>query len=608
MAKTVIEKVPSKSSGVTVFKITGTLGFHEKENLIKLFDECEKHGISKLVMDFSELTSLGGGCAKIIREKADSGDFFIGVAGASKTTLKFLRNEDEPGRVRFASTVEEAMEEIGSGSGEEVVVEHPAKKSASTSAAKKQKAKKLQAKEKEPKVSARVEADHAKEDEIEKHETDGARSEAQNRTAPDTGDNGLPNVICLGHDANGVVSEESTGEPVDEWYADAPVPGLEGAPIEEKSADLEKSSDRKLKRRLVQYSSLLSISSDFNRIMEKSKLLDTILLTTIAQVGVESAAFFEYREDGLEPIAAKGIELEQCTPLVLEGTGDGRIWEGDEILEMSDSPIEEESKKKALSSGFAWAAPVIIYNEFRGLVLIGKPIKKTLNEDSLEVLNIIVRQAAVAYENTRRFEEESERILGLVQSLISLIEERTLARGNTSLIAGHSYMLAKKMHYPDELIKDLMFGVVLRDIGMIKVSDLIVRSPRELGKEEWEIIKRHPIDGADMLRKMKFSDHAVKIVLCHHERYNGEGYPNQLRGGEIPLGARIVSVVESYGAMLQDRPTRPALTREEALNTLKENWGMRYDPEVVEQFVEIIEEEIRTGENKQYMSSEFFSV
>jgi len=136
---------------------------------------------------------------------------------------------------------------------------------------------------------------------------------------------------------------------------------------------------------------------------------------------------------------------------------------------------------------------------------------------------------------------------------------------------------------------------VLRDIGMIKVSDLIVRSPRELMPEEWEIIKRHPSDGAKMLRDMKFSDHAVNIVLHHHERFNGEGYPNGTQGQDLPLGARVVSVVESYAAMLQERPTRPALTREEAVNTLKENWGMRYDPDVIRCFVEVIEDEIRSG-------------
>jgi HD-GYP domain-containing protein (c-di-GMP phosphodiesterase class II) len=164
------------------------------------------------------------------------------------------------------------------------------------------------------------------------------------------------------------------------------------------------------------------------------------------------------------------------------------------------------------------------------------------------------------------------------------------------------------MHYPVENLRDLLYGSVLRDIGMIKVSDLIVRSPRELMPEEWDVIKCHPKDGAAMLKSMKFSAHAVNVVLHHHERFNGEGYPRGIQGQDIPLGARIVSVVESYAAMLQERPTRPALSREEALNTLKENWGMRYDPEVVRCFVEVIEEEIRSGEGVNEKRFALFSV
>ena len=98
-----------------------------------------------------------------------------------------------------------------------------------------------------------------------------------------------------------------------------------------------------------------------------------------------------------------------------------------------------------------------------------------------------------------------------------------------------------------------------------------------------------------MLEKMGFSRPACDVVLCHHERYNGEGYPKGLSGPQIPLGARVLSVVESFAAMLHDRPNRPALTREEALNTLVENWGLRYDPEVVKAFIQVVDEETLNG-------------
>jgi putative two-component system response regulator len=91
---------------------------------------------------------------------------------------------------------------------------------------------------------------------------------------------------------------------------------------------------------------------------------------------------------------------------------------------------------------------------------------------------------------------------------------------------------------------------------------------------------------------MRFNDHVVQIVRTHHERFNGEGYPFGLRGKEIPLGARIISVVESYAAMIHERPNRPALSEREALDTLKENFGLRYDREIVMHFAKIMEKEI----------------
>jgi HD-GYP domain-containing protein (c-di-GMP phosphodiesterase class II) len=278
------------------------------------------------------------------------------------------------------------------------------------------------------------------------------------------------------------------------------------------------------------------------------------------------------------------------------------------VYVVDDAPFDADIKAPLSSLGFQHVVPFIVRGDFRGLLLLGRPLRNPLDASTIDFLKILVNQAAIAYESTALFEEENERTLGVVKTLIALIEENTLGRGKTQMVTNYIYALARRIHYPEEHMRDFMYGTVLRDIGMIKVSDLIVRSPRELMPEEWEIIKRHPIDGCEMLRRMNFSEHAVNVVLCHHERFNGEGYPHGFQGQQIPLGARIVSVVESYAAMLQERPTRPALSQEEALSTLRENWGMRYDPEVVKHFVDMVEEEIRSGESVANKKFELFSV
>jgi hypothetical protein len=582
MPKTVIENVVSPHSAVKVLKIGGTLGFHEKDTLTRILRECEKRGIANLVIDFSTLTSLGGGCARIMRDAANSGAIAIGVAGASETTLKFLQTKDGSCRIYFADSIDEAISFLAGGAGGEEALQ-PDRETASAI---------------EPPRSG--------------GKDDMERSDV-GTVGPDPslgGAEGLPKVICLGHDGDTHPAEATAvacEAPADQNPPAPPVQDT-GACRAEAQKKTKSPGGSRLAKKLFHYDALLSISSEFNHISDAGRLLDTFLLTSIAQVGVEHAAFFELQDIVMTPVAARGIELDQCAPFDITGTVWDEFPEGksQDIVELAEGAAGNNVQERLRLAGFVWAVPFLVHEDLRGLVLLGKPIKNSLDSDSFEIMKILIHHASIAYKNIRRFEEESYRTLGLIQTLISLIEENTLAQGSTSFVANYSYVLAKKMNYPEEQLRDLIFGVVLRDIGMIKVSDLILRNPRELDNEEWEIIKQHPSDGADMLKKMRFSNVAVDIVLYHHERYNGEGYPNQLRGKQIPLGARIVSVVESFAAMLQNRPIRPALPQEEALNAIRENWGIRYDPDVVRNFVEIIEEEIRTGQKVQYTDNELF--
>lgn len=571
MAKTLVERVSSPNPHVSIFKISGVLGYHENVVLGKFFNECVKNNINKLIIDFSRLGSLGGGCAKIIRETALRGEVLIYISGASKTVQNFLGRDDNP--IVFESDIQGALERI----------------------------------EKAPAPTPRP--------------TPTRVGEELGRTIDGVSDEPLPMQPGgllneeIGHPTQSspvAVAVESpdatTGTEVENPDPPKPTDRIAGQLPVAGATPTKQGKD--LERRLVQYRSLFSLNSDFSRIHEKSRLLDAFLLTTIAQAGAECAAFLERSRDAFELIAWKGFETgdPESFKMSLSDVKSDLWIKTPRIFHVDDDeiPLGPEMTEKLRKWDLPFVAPFIVYGQFQGVVLLGKPIRHDFDRATLDYLLILINQAAIAYQNSCLFEEESKRTLGLVQSLISMIEENTLSRGGTETMVNYIYTIALSMHYPEEHVRDLIYGTVLRDIGMIKVSDLIVRSPRELEDEEWEIIKRHPYDGAEMLRKMKFSEHTTNIVLCHHERFNGQGYPNGIQGAEIPLGARIVSVVESYAVMLHDRPTRPALSREEALSTLRENWGMRYDPNVVEKFVEIVEEEIRTGQTIRYEGSELF--
>jgi anti-anti-sigma regulatory factor len=535
MAKTVVQKVESSDPDVTIFKISGTLGFHENKVLAKFFDECSSRGIHNLVIDFSDLGSLGGGCAKIIRGAAESARVHIAISGASRTVLGFLQT-GEQGAIHFAPDVEQAIAALRSG---------PAAESPQETQ-----------KEDNP-----VRETPASEPSVGRHYAADVLTEVDDLL-------GVPKTACAVAD---------------------PGPAAKPAPVSDET--------REIKRKLVRYRALFSLNKEFGRIEDKSRLLDAFLLSTIAQVGVESAAFLELAGDEFVAACWKGFETADPEALNVRGDEvDMGVWlRSAEIFPLAASPISAGARSRLEKWDLPYAAPFLVHGDFRGIVLLGKPIRRALDADSWEFLSMMFDQVAIAYDNSCRLEAQNERTLGLVQSLISMIEHNTASRGTTEMVMDLAYATAMRMHYPEEHLRELLYGTVLRDIGMLNTGSLIVKSPRELLQEEWEIIKQHPVEGAGMLEKMGFSRHACDVVLGHHERYNGEGYPKGLSGAHIPLGARVLSVVESFAAMLHDRPNRPAITREEALNTLEENWGLRYDPEVVKVFIQVVEEEAQNG-------------
>jgi hypothetical protein len=583
MAKTVVEKVASPNPDVSIFKVSGVLGYHENEVLAKFFGECEKKNLTKLIVDFTDLGSLGGGCAKIIREAAVGGRIVICVTGASKTVQTFLEGAGET-PILYEPDVESGLAKIDR--------------------AQPQRAPSAQSHSDGPDKPGSEDSKTRPSPKLDGLDSHRAKPLPPGPSKP------LPRTAekqqAVPQAAVALQEEEEPAAAPKKKSRQAPAAAKPAAPKPAAAKDVAPTRD--LERRLLQYRSLFSLNSDFSRIRERSRLLDAFLLTTIAQAGTESAAFLELSDESFTLSSWKGFETADPTAFAIEVDAvDMEDWtKRAQVFHVDEAPLKDTAKKRLHDWGMPLVAPFIVCGVFQGLVLLGEPIRKELDEATFDYLTILINQAAIAYQNSWRFEEESKRTLGLVQSLISMIEENTLSRGNTELIVNYVYAVAVAMHYPEEHVRDLIYGTVLRDIGMIKVSDLIVRSPRELQDEEWEIIKQHPIEGADMLRKMKFSEHTVNVVLYHHERFNSQGYPNRVQGTDIPLGARIVSVVESYAAMLQDRPIRPALSAEEAVSTLKENWEMRYDPDVVAKFVEIIEEEIRSGEMVKYEGSELF--
>lgn len=179
-----------------------------------------------------------------------------------------------------------------------------------------------------------------------------------------------------------------------------------------------------------------------------------------------------------------------------------------------------------------------------------------------------------------------------VKSLIMVLEIRDhYTLGHSEAVANHAVRLARRMGF-DEGTLDLFKRVaLLHDIGKVGVRDSVLLKPDALDDEEWEAIKVHPILGEQILKPILKDPIMLKVIRNHHERMDGKGYPDGLKGEEIPLLVAITTVADSYDAMISTRAYRKALTSSQAIEQLKQNKGTQFHPQVVDEFLEILKEE-----------------
>ncbi len=169
--------------------------------------------------------------------------------------------------------------------------------------------------------------------------------------------------------------------------------------------------------------------------------------------------------------------------------------------------------------------------------------------------------------------------------------------GHTQRVTELTVRLAQAMGVPEAELVHIRRGALLHDIGKLGIPDAILLKPGPLSEEEWEVMRRHPDYAFRWLAGIEFLRPALDIPYCHHERWDGGGYPRGLKGEEIPLAARIFAVVDVFDALTSDRPYRKAWSRDEALRYIHEQAGRQFDPKVVEVFLrEVGAESVGSGD------------
>ena len=206
-----------------------------------------------------------------------------------------------------------------------------------------------------------------------------------------------------------------------------------------------------------------------------------------------------------------------------------------------------------------------------------------------QLLALFGAQIAIALENAVAYRDLSELNLAAITALVTAVETRdAYTGGHSDRIAKHATRLARRLKLGPSLVEDIRIAALLHDIGKIGVSDLVLNKPGTLTHEEFEQVKRHPGIGAQIVGAMKPLQNIVPLIYHHHEQHDGSGYPEGLDGESIPLGARIIAVVDAFEAMTSDRAYRSALQLDESVRRLREGAGKQWDATLVEEFLRLV--------------------
>ncbi len=215
----------------------------------------------------------------------------------------------------------------------------------------------------------------------------------------------------------------------------------------------------------------------------------------------------------------------------------------------------------------------------------------SFTQRDLSLLAILANQAGIALENARLYDKIRRDYFDVIHSLAGAVDARDhFTRQHSNRVSAYGTTIAQCMQLDAEMIESIQYGALLHDVGKIGISDAILNKPSRLTEEEFEIMKTHCVQGAGILKGVESLIPLVPLVLYHHERFDGKGYPEGLAGKQIPLGARVINLADSFETITSDRIYHKARSMEEGLAEIERCSGTQFDPEIVEAFKSCFED------------------
>ncbi len=262
----------------------------------------------------------------------------------------------------------------------------------------------------------------------------------------------------------------------------------------------------------------------------------------------------------------------------------------DKKKELAEVPEEEKRVTSGISIFEKWClgVPLVADDNIGAILIRRKRNEKPFNDFDREMLSVFAEQAVTAVKNLQLYESQQKVILSSIKFIAALLEKQShLTSTHTPVYFKIVKSVAEKLTMGQQGIECLYYASVLHDAGAIDVPFDILSKTSQLTPDEFKIIRNHPAKSVELIRPVEFLKPVLPIILYHHEKYDGTGYPSGLKREEIPLGARVMAVVDAFEAMILGRPYKDTLSVDEALGELKRNSGTQFDPKVVWVFCEL---------------------
>jgi uncharacterized domain HDIG len=365
-------------------------------------------------------------------------------------------------------------------------------------------------------------------------------------------------------------------------------------------ADLHQQTERQLQH----LASLRAVDMAINTILDLRVTLGILIDHIVSQLKVDAVniLLINTKTQTLYHAASSGFHSEsvKSTRLYIGDSLAGQAIRSRttiHIPNLLDSKMVQRAQLLT-EEGFVtyFGVPLIAKGQVKGVL---ETFHRSLVEPDPEwrnFLETLAGQAAIAIDNSVLFEELQQTNLNLSLAYDATIEGWSKAldlrdretEGHALRVTEMTVQLADSLGIsPTDLIH-IRRGALLHDIGKMGVPDSILNKPGPLTEEEWAIMHRHPDFALDMLSPISYLRQALDIPYGHHERWDGSGYPRHLPGDQIPIAARIFTVVDVWDALISDRPYRKAFTREAAVEFIRKNSGEQFDPRVVEAFLRML--------------------